>query len=42
MSQEEQPTMRCYATGKGFFVRLPITNDELDVEEKDNEAEACE
>ncbi|WP_432454978.1 MULTISPECIES: hypothetical protein [unclassified Agarivorans] len=41
MEQEQQPTMRCFATGKGFFVRLPIT-EEMEAKECDSDVEAAE
>ena len=36
MNQDQQPqqTMRCYATGKGFFVRLPISEEPESVEQE--------
>ncbi|GGB12864.1 hypothetical protein [Agarivorans gilvus] len=41
MEQDQQQTMRCFATGKGFFVRLPVSED-IDAKECESDVEAAE
>lgn len=41
MEQDKQQKMRCYATGRGFFVRLPISED-AEVDDSENKVEEAE